>query len=36
MSAFSPARVEAIGPHIQKVADDYIDQLPIRAGARSS
>ena len=27
VSAFSPARVDAIGPHIQEVADDCIDRL---------
>lgn len=32
VSAFSPARVEAIGPHIQSMADDAIDQLPIDGG----
>lgn len=32
VSAFSPARVEAIGPHIQQVADDYIDLLPPDGG----
>ncbi len=32
VSAFSPARVEAIGPHIQRVADDLIDRLPVDGG----
>lgn len=32
VSAFSPARIEAMGPHIQEVADDLIDQLPADGG----
>ncbi|MET0146605.1 MAG: cytochrome P450 [Ilumatobacteraceae bacterium] len=32
VSAFSPARVDAIGPHIQQVADDYVDLLPPDGG----
>lgn len=32
VSAFSPARVDAIGPHIQQVADDLIDRLPADGG----
>jgi cytochrome P450 len=33
VAAFSPARVDAIGPHIQDVADDLIDQLPTDGGS---
>lgn len=32
VSAFSPARVDAIGPHIQDVADDCIDRLAVEGG----
>lgn len=32
VSAFSPARVEAIGPHIREVADDLIDRLSGEGG----
>jgi cytochrome P450 len=32
VSAFSPARVDAMGPRIQEVADDYIDLLPAGGG----